>query len=316
MTILFDYEITESPTLDELLALFDDYHRQSEEMYKGDGVWADGAVRNTSRRVLGYVDADYDSPRIVAGLERLCKYEYDGFYDGGLAAAALARGSVHTKIRKYIHPAIAFCNQMRDKPASNSPNMDGFAAFGMMETARAVDKEIDVSYLLAARRMMWVNILDQLPNGTWALKKDQQIWYHSIVTRGLISLLSILPKTFFHHNKKSGQADKFRPATLLAVNHIVSRMKSDGTFEIDIGSPVNRWDPSSTVTLAMAYTELDLPIFDAVRLAAKGTKTVSVHPDDNYFQRRGSYIMALGSLIKAYRKAELRTPNSELEAKP
>lgn len=295
------FEIPDCPTLDDLLTLFEEYHRRSEGLYKGDGVWAEGLWRNTSRRILGYIDADYDTPRIVEGLEHLYEYRFDGFYEAGLAAAALTKGSVHVE-RKYIQPAILLCNKIRTMPASNSPNADGFASFALSLTADALSPDPtlkDVSYIMAARRMMWVNVLDQLPSGTWALQKDQRIWYHSITTRGFIALLAMLPDTFFHHNIKDSQIDKLWPAMLLAVDHIISRMKSDGTFEVEPGSPDNVWHPIPAQVLAMAYTELDLPIFDYVKLAAKGIET---DPDNEGFERRGAYIMALGALIKAYRK--------------
>ncbi|MCK4627324.1 MAG: hypothetical protein KAV00_18570, partial [Phycisphaerae bacterium] len=187
------FDVADCPTLDDVLSMFEEQHRRSEILYKGDGIWDDGRPRNTSRRVLGYIDADYKTPRIVEGLKHLSKYEYDGFYEGGLAAATLALGSARVS-RKYIHPAIDLCKKMYHVSPSNSPNMDGFATFGLAETARAIDPNNPaVAFLMAAQNLMCVNVLRQTPTGTWSLHRDQKIYYHSIVTRGLISLLAMLP---------------------------------------------------------------------------------------------------------------------------
>ena len=56
-------EVTDWPTLVELIQSFESLHRQSEKIYNGDGSWGDGygnahpLIRDTGWPVLGYIDA-------------------------------------------------------------------------------------------------------------------------------------------------------------------------------------------------------------------------------------------------------------------
>ena len=64
---------------------------------------------------------------------------------------------------------------------------------------------------------------NQLPNGMWSDNHNQQINYHSIITRGLVELTSVMPKDH-------PQRETVRAGAVRAVNHIIAEQSPEGSL--------------------------------------------------------------------------------------
>ncbi|MDY7009616.1 MAG: glycoside hydrolase family 127 protein [Planctomycetota bacterium] len=324
------FSITDYPTFEDLTSLFRKCHAESEKIYNGDGSWGKGygdrfdppvyhpLVRDTARRVLGYIDAYHSTGEAIykqrarEGLEYLLKVQRtDGqfiwwygdpkkgtvgggssLYVTGIPAAALIEGYKFFKDKKYLAAANKACDYICTVPdergshprvfSVTNANYNLFASWALAVNYEVTGNEY---YLDRAQRFAWSAIYKQLPSGMWSDEHNQKICYHGIIMRGLATLLSVMPENDAHRAQ-------IQKATFKALNHFIRRQQPDGKTLTMASGRNAAWDAFSSQSIAIISMRLNWPVSDSLHLAAKGATASSYH------------IMTVGSLMRAYKQAE------------
>jgi len=247
-----------APKVEQIRKRFLLCHRLMEGVYNGDGSWGKGystwsslnrpecrhpLVRWTGRPVLAYLIAHRVQPdalylkRAKEGLEWLLKeqtpsgaYKWywtpggsvDGnsLYDTAIAGRALAAGHEQFKLKRYLDASAKAARWAMAMPVSGNANYNFFTVWHQAAHYRLTkDKAVLASAVDRAVR----TLKNQLPNGMWSDHHNQQINYHSIITRGLVELLSVMPPDH-------PQREAVRVGAMRAVNHVIAEQAADGSL--------------------------------------------------------------------------------------
>ena len=319
-----NFEVTDWRTQAELIQKFESSHSGSEKIYNGDGSWGTGysgqpLIRDTSRRVLGYIDAyrvtgkSIYKQRAKEGLDYLLlEQNPDGhftewqagganhgggayFYETGIAEAALIEGYKLFNKQSYLDAAKK-AGQSHHKKVSGNANYRMFGAWGDASVYEVTGEQyyLDgaINHALYAVRNVGGSGY-QLPSGGWSDDHNQIIWYHGIITRGLVKLLSVMPTD--HSNY-----DDIEKATYKAMNHLRLRQLEDGKWLFESSdSAKHHWSGNCAQSVSMAITELNWPVEDSLHLASKGMGTGS--------------IIAVGSMLRAYLDPDATPPTTKVK---
>ena len=173
-------------------------------------------------------------------------------YEGGIATVALMDGYAQSGNIIYLTAATKFCEFIEGRPPNANANFSGFALWALAENYKVTQ---DPRFLETA--LIYFESLHsfQLPSGMWADTHNQHIWYHSIVGRGLVNLLAILPDD--HPKTKV-----VRHATFKAINHIIRSQRPGGVSISFPGEPLAQntgfaMDPLIMAWEYLGYTELE-----------------------------------------------------------
>ncbi len=322
------FKVGTYPTSKELAQEFERYHQQSEKLRNADGSWGSGygkavkppvfhpLVRDMARRILAYIDAYQVTQKAIyrqrakEGLDYLLKEQQpDGqfiwwygdpvkgrkgggasLYVTAIPTAALVEGYKLTKDPRYLAAANKAAEHMCGVPNVRNANYNLFATWGLAANYEVTKND---RYLQRSTEFALHAIKGQLPSGMWSDSHNQKVWYHGIILRGLVKLLSVMPDD---HPARP----KIRQATYRTLNQLRLRQTPDGRMHI---TPSDKsklgWNGLSAQSLAMTAYELKWPVEDYVHLTAKGISSRT--PEDD---QRGGTIMGIGSLMRAYRSME------------
>lgn len=260
---------------------FDSYHKISENLYVGEGIWMETAhdpfhptVRQTSRRVIGYLGA-YKSVeneayllRAKEGLEYLLREqdesgEYiwyrnsiigvlnrnDGLYETGLAGVALLEGYRVLGDVRYIEASKKAAQWEISCPISENYNYNMFAVWHLARLYKFIPDKL---YIDSAVDKSLSTIRDQKDDGRWK-GHNSWIWYHNIIIRGLAELYSILPE-------KHRIREDLDKCLIRAINRLVLDQTCDGSIppapdlsELSLRNSCNNYHRNAFALQAMCY---------------------------------------------------------------
>ena len=325
-----------------MLSDFYAYSDVLEGIYNGDGSWGCGygvqsatqdypnghpLIRTTANAVLGYLRA-YNkldtahkavaSARAYAGLEWLLNQQNadggfdwwwsnppqsDGgaaLYEGGLAGQALARGYLFFSDSRYLTASNNICNYFLNEPPSANANYNALAT-----SALAANYAITSNTNYLNRAILYMNAVMtyQLDSGMEADSANEYIYYHSIITKGLADLLTVIPSTYpkkavisqsmyraLNHIRRmqchvgeSNVTPPYQPAGGIILEHPIFRPVGSGGI----------YCPHSTMAVAKAYFQWGI--------ASDSLNTLTV--GSQYFGNEAIQVYgfaALGMLLEYY----------------
>jgi hypothetical protein len=215
-------------------------------------------------------------------------------YMNGLGTAVVSEGYKLFNDQRYLDAAkkcggfLATCSNVGGVVWGSNKSL--FGAWGLASLYEITGEQ---KYLDRAVEFALYALSGQLPSGVWAddHDHDQQIWYHGIITRGLVVLLSVMPTSHPDYTK-------IEQATYKALNHLRLRQKADGTLLItpSDGSGAH-WDGQSAHAVGVAKLRLNWPVINSIRALANGTSGLSPM-EPNYNQ--GMRMIGFGCCLEAY----------------
>lgn len=288
-----------------VLNLFYTYMTAFDNCYNGDGSWNVGygtqaatsqypnghpLIRTTANAVIGYLTA-YNkldtahkavaSARAQAGLEWLLTQQNANgsfpwwwsnppisgggaeLYESGLAGQALALGYQFFVDTRYRTASTNVCNYFLTVPPSSNANFNAFAI-----SALAANYTLTGSTDFLDRAVLYMNaiITYQLDSGMLSDNHNEYIWYHSLIAKSMVDLLSVLPDTY--PKKAVISQSLYRALNYIRrmENHVVdggSLPTWDPALGLLLVHPVNTpidiiYDPNTTMAVTKAYTQLGI----------------------------------------------------------
>jgi len=198
-------------------------------------------------------------------------------------------GQVLKRFHEYHH---------QESEKIRNANYNLFAAWGLAADYEITKKKpyLDRATEFALHAIGKTGSGRQLPSGGWSDRHNQAIWYHAIILRGLATLLSVMPDDHPHRTE-------IQNATYKALNHLRSRQTATGGWLQRPGDEVGEVLAHPLHALGVITIRLDWPVADSLDLAAKGVidPERKVSPENRNDEVRGQYIMAMGSLLRAYK---------------
>ncbi len=182
-----------------------------------------------------------------------------GLYEGSIACVAFLKAYDMFGVAEYKNKAKLHVDYLLDVPANANANYTGFGLWAIAEYLKvATENEVE-AYLCKALEYFDALHTFQLDSGMWMDEHNQEIHYHSIITRGLVNLLAVLPSD---HPKYS----VVRHVTYRALNHISYNILAPGNVKKIpcTNAQMNSGFPIEAMIMAKQY--LNLPASDQINL--------------------------------------------------